>query len=253
MVGSAAATKARIRDEMRSRRESLDRGAVAAASELVTGLLCSLSAVVCADSVASYRSIRGEINLAKLAESGLRAEFSFPRVNGRELEFVGECEGQSFATGAFGIQEPTSGLLVALADHDVVLVPLTAFDANCHRVGQGGGFYDRALTAARPRTAPRKPAEPAESRESRHRPGPAGAPGAVRRPVAMGIAYDFQQIDEVPVEPWDVPLDAVVTDSGLIAADPAAPWWRTPVEQRPARPDPASGPAALDRTPEWVE
>ncbi|MYE07975.1 MAG: 5-formyltetrahydrofolate cyclo-ligase, partial [Acidimicrobiaceae bacterium] len=91
-----------------------------------------------------------------------------------------------------GIPEPVDGELVAFADHDAVLVPLTAFDGRCHRLGQGGGFYDRAL---------------------------ASLPSGRHRPAAIGVAYSFQQVADVPQDRWDVPLDAVATDAGIVIAD----------------------------------
>ena len=69
------------------------------------------------------------------------------------------------------------------AQHDVVLVPLVAFDETGQRLGQGGGFYDRAIAAA-----------------------------GASRPLLIGVAHAFQQVRSVPVEAWDMPLDAVVTE-----------------------------------------
>ena len=66
-------------------------------------------------------------------------------------------------------------------------MPLVAFDRAGNRLGQGGGYYDRALA------------------------GPSDL-----RPVTIGVAHAFQQVESVPVEPWDVALDAVVTEDGLL-------------------------------------
>jgi 5-formyltetrahydrofolate cyclo-ligase len=54
----------------------------------------------------------------------------------------------------------------------------------------GGGFYDRSFAFKK-------------------------GPGRRKKPVLIGIAYQFQQVDELPRQPWDVPLDAVVTDTHL--------------------------------------
>ena len=105
--------------------------------------------------------------------------------------------GQRFAAGSFGIPEPVGGAVVALADHDAVLVPLTAFDGHCRRLGQGGGFYDRALAS---------------------RLSGAGPGSGQLRPAAIGVAYSFQQVARVPQDRWDVPLDAVATDAGVLIA-----------------------------------
>ena len=189
-----ATLKARLRADMRARRAGLDPAAVAAAGVAVAGRLASLPAVAGAGRVAAYRAVRGEIPLDALLEGERPEVFTLPRVVGDDLEFVAWSEGLSFVPGSFGIPEPAGGEVVPLADHDAVLVPLTAFDERCHRVGQGGGFYDRALASL------------------------SSGPG-VDRPAVIGVAYSFQQVPEVPADSWDVPLDAVVTDHGIVVAD----------------------------------
>lgn len=190
---SVPEAKARLRAAMRARRAGLDSTDAAAAGEAVARRLESLPVMAEARRVAAYRAVRGELPLDALLAGGRRAVFTLPRVVGQRLEFVAWREGLTFAPGAFGIPEPVGGDTVAFADHDAVLVPLTAFDQRGHRLGQGGGFYDRALASL--------------------------PPDAATRPAIVGVGYSFQQVDEVPVEPWDLPLDAVVTDTGIVAAE----------------------------------
>ncbi|MCY4665198.1 MAG: 5-formyltetrahydrofolate cyclo-ligase [Acidimicrobiaceae bacterium] len=191
---SVSDAKARLRAEMRSRRAGLSTTDADEAGAAVTRRLESLPAVAVARRVAAYRAVRGEIPLDGLLDGERREVFTLPRVMGDDLEFLAWRKGQTFAPGSFGIPEPVDGEVVAFADHDAVLVPLTAFDGRCHRLGQGGGFYDRALASLL-----------------------SGA-GAVR-PVAIGVAYSFQQVAHVPQDRWDVPLDAVATDAGIVIAD----------------------------------
>ncbi len=68
-----------------------------------------------------------------------------------------------------------------------MVLPVLGFDAQGRRLGNGGGYYDRALAA----------------------------PRAARRPLLLGYAYAVQEVPEIPAEPWDVKLDAVVTERGL--------------------------------------
>lgn len=148
-----------------------------------------------ADVVAGYRAVRGEVDidpsLILLAERGVAV--TVPRVNGEHLEFVRWSPHQPTAAGSFGIPEPSDGTVVALPGHDVVLAPLVAFDSSGNRLGQGGGFYDRALAAC-----------------------------GERRPIVIGVAHSFQQVDAVPVEDWDVAVDAVVTEDAIIEFRPGA-------------------------------
>lgn len=183
--------KGRLRADMRARRAGLDPAEAAAAGAAVSGRLAALPVVAGARRVAAYRAVRGEIPLDVLLEGERRQVFTLPRVVGDDLEFVAWSASQSFVRGSFGIPEPAGGEVVGLEEHDAVLVPLTAFDGQCHRVGQGGGFYDRALASL--------------------------VPGA-DRPAAIGVAYSFQQVAEVPRDGWDMPLDAVVTDTGIVIA-----------------------------------
>ena len=183
--------KAQLRRRLRAARAALDPSAVRLAGRTASAQLRTLPVIAEAHRVAAYRAVRGEVPLDELLGGARREVFTLPRVVGDDLEFVAWSEGQTLAPGSFGIPEPVDGEVVAFADHDAVLVPLVAFDARCHRLGQGGGFYDRALAAL-----------------------PSG-PGTAR-PATIGVAHWFQQVDEIPLEPWDMPLDAVVTERDII-------------------------------------
>ncbi|MGV8939005.1 MAG: 5-formyltetrahydrofolate cyclo-ligase [Allorhizobium sp.] len=99
---------------------------------------------------------------------------------------------RAFETGAllvdtgFGTRGP--GPEAAVVDPDILLVPLSAFDATGHRIGYGAGHYDRAIARLRQKG---------------------------RVPRLIGIAFDCQEVAHVPFEPHDVPLDAVLSESGL--------------------------------------
>ena len=75
-----------------------------------------------------------------------------------------------------------------LSQLDIVLLPLLAFDDRGNRLGMGGGYYDR-LFASR-----------------LHR--------KTKQPLRVGLAFDCQQAERLPMQAWDVPLHAVVTESG---------------------------------------
>ena len=87
--------------------------------------------------------------------------------------------------GEFGALVPAAGNWL---EPRLLIAPLVAFDANGWRLGYGGGFYDRSLEGLR----------------------------AQRRTLAVGFAYSAQQVDMVPRDPTDQPLDAVVTEHGLM-------------------------------------
>lgn len=92
----------------------------------------------------------------------------------------------------FGIPEPVSALrhCVPLARLDLVLTPLVAFDGKGNRLGMGGGFYDRTFAFLRRREFWFKPR-------------------------LVGVAYGFQQVDELEWQRWDVPLQGVITEQSF--------------------------------------
>lgn len=211
----AAAAKAAIRAEMRQRRAGLGPDVLAEAGAVAVARLRALPVMRTARLVAAYRAVRGEIPLEDLMDDHPSApasvRYTLPRVRGQDLEFALRQPGGRFEPGAFGIPEPVGGEVVALANHDVVLVPLVAFDAKGRRVGNGKGFYDRALTALAAGLPDPDPGTGARGRsEAPSRSGP----------VLIGVAHSFQQVGEAPSHPWDVTLDAVVTESGLVEITP---------------------------------
>lgn len=178
---------------MRARRAELDLDDQAAASMAVMARLARIPLLRRATAISGYRAVRGELDidaaLILLAERG--AVVTVPRVTGEHLEFVRWSDDQATIEGSFGIAEPTGVESLALRAHDVILAPLVAFDASGNRLGQGGGFYDRALSSC-----------------------------GDDRPVVVGIAHSLQQVDAVPVESWDQPLDAVVTEDEVLEFRP---------------------------------
>nr|WP_256365901.1 5-formyltetrahydrofolate cyclo-ligase [Solimonas sp. K1W22B-7] len=111
-----------------------------------------------------------------------------PRVlDGQRLRFERLVEDMPMQRNRYGIREPAlRGARRGAARMDLVLLPLSAFDTQGHRLGAGGGYYDRAFAARR-----------------------SGGPRLV------GYAYALQQAAALPAEPWDVRLDAVVTEKSL--------------------------------------
>jgi 5-formyltetrahydrofolate cyclo-ligase len=75
---------------------------------------------------------------------------------------------------------------------DMVITPLVAFDRHGSRLGMGGGYYDRTFAFKRRSISP-------------------------RRPALCGFAYGFQQTDLIARQPWDVPLNAAVTETGFFS------------------------------------
>ena len=135
---------------------------------------------------AAYYPVRSEFDcmplLRRLAADGWA--LSLPVIGGAApLRFRQWTFGAPLEPGPFGIPEPVAG---AFAVPDVLLVPLLAFDRRGYRLGYGGGHYDRTLAALR---------------------GQGGV-------TAIGLAFDAQEVAEVPVCNYDERLDWILTPSG---------------------------------------
>lgn len=98
----------------------------------------------------------------------------------------------------FGIPEPHVRYRQRLAAQylDVVFLPLVGFDRRGGRMGMGGGFYDRSLAF----------------KQHTHR----------HAPYLVGLAHQCQQVEQLELAHWDIPLCAIATDSDIIVASPTA-------------------------------
>ncbi len=137
--------------------------------------------------IAGYSARGNEINPAALV-AALRAQghtIALPVMGGATAPLVFRIhkDGDKFAANAFGIREPET--TAPLAEPDILLVPLLAFDRRGHRLGYGGGYYDRTLHELR-----------------RH-----------RKILAIGVGFACQEVPEVPAATHDVRLDRIVTET----------------------------------------
>lgn len=196
-----ADSRALIRARMSVRRNELG---AKQRIEAAAGLLHSLETLpefLVDRRVAGYWAVRGELPL-NLVVSALRrrGQHYYLPILGRErqLRFGEYAEGTPLANNRVAIPEPEVAAAEQLTaqDLDLVLVPLLAFDAAGNRLGTGGGWYDTSLAFLH-----------------------AGArPGT---PLLVGVGYGFQQVEHVPAEAWDVPLDYVATEEALLACGDA--------------------------------
>jgi 5-formyltetrahydrofolate cyclo-ligase len=146
-------------------------------------------------SVACYLAVHGEMDLTPLIRQAWAAGKSVylpvlvPYRHNR-LWFAPYLDSAPLIDNRFGIPEPrvAARAMVNPRTLDLVVVPLVAFDRTCARLGMGGGYYDRTFGFLRHRTRWQKPR-------------------------LLGVAYDFQRIDRLTTEPWDVPLSAVATEA----------------------------------------
>jgi len=187
------------RRRLRVLRLALSPGERLAAERAIAGTLRRLRVFRPGKRVAVYLAMRGEVSLDKaFAEAwNARTQIYAPCVTSRrrrEMVFVPLRRGAPIRPGCFGTFEPVAGADARMMPlHlDVVLMPLVGFDADGNRLGMGAGFYDRAL-------------------RGRRRPGLSW-----RRPRLIGIGFACQQLPRIEPSRWDVPLDLIVTERGII-------------------------------------
>jgi len=139
--------------------------------------------------VAGYWPIRGEFDprpylIRTLAAGALVA---LPVVTGPHagLSFRRWTPEATMEAGTWGIPHPVAGPDVR---PDTLLVPLVGFDARGHRLGYGGGFYDRTLAALHP------------------------------RPLAIGLGFELSRLGDLAPRPNDHPMDIIVTEAGVFEA-----------------------------------
>lgn len=140
--------------------------------------------------IAAYIAHRGEVSCKPLIgwALGRGVNVLLPVVTGQRMRFAPHDPAEELVLNRWDIPEPQwrPGRWVSARRPSVVFLPLTAFDDRGNRLGQGGGYYDRAF-------AFRNSAE------------------HWRRPRLVGVAYEFQRVRELQAKPTDVPLDAVIT------------------------------------------
>jgi 5-formyltetrahydrofolate cyclo-ligase len=163
------------------RKEAFARGQGQAAA-----ILADFLAPHAARPLAGYMAMRTEIDPldAMAAHAG---PVGVPVITGagQPLRFREWGPGCALIEGEFGARIPAEG---AWLEPEVLIVPLLAWDRRGYRLGYGGGFYDRTLERLR----------------SRH------------PTLAVGFAFAAQEVPEVPTEPVDQPLDAIITEEGVL-------------------------------------
>jgi len=190
--------RARLRRELREKRRAIPAPQRIAAAQSLAQRLLSLPTAPHAGHVAGYWAMDGEIALhAWQLHLPPSLTYCLPvLVDGGMLSFAAWRPGEPLTANRFGIPEPEVApeFLLSPGAMAMVVVPLVGFDARCQRLGMGGGWYDRSFAASH------------HANNVPDRRGP---------PLLVGAAFAMQQVDRLPVEAWDVALDAVCTETDI--------------------------------------
>ncbi len=180
-------TKKNIRKLVFQRRKEARPEDIRNHSALICKTLCSLGQYQESDWVYLYIDCKNEVMTGPVMKAALSdgKRIAAPKVIGQNMVFY-EIHGmEDLEPGYFGILEPKEGLPIARGEDGLLLMPGVAFDPMRHRIGYGGGFYDRYLSIH-------------------------------TRMKKVAVAFEFQILKEVPFEKTDILPDLIVTESRTI-------------------------------------
>lgn len=179
--------KQAIRQEMREKRKALSPASYAKKSLDIQMQLEALPKWKEAAKILLYVSSPEEVDTHRLIQDALEKnrKVYVPKASGKTLAICPLYDFENLKPGAHGILEPCEVLEEAHPETmDLIVVPGIAFDPRGHRIGYGGGFYDRLLK--------------------------------LTRGYKVGLAFQEQIVENLPDEAHDVPLDLIITDQTLI-------------------------------------
>lgn len=189
--------KAEIRQTVRQLRQSVTQQAALNAATDISDKMTQLPFYQQSSHIACFLSFDGEIGTQFIIERLLqdKNQCFLPKLRPTKpnrLWFMPYQRNTPLEQNRFGIAEPNLPVnqARAVSQLDIILMPLVAFDDQGNRLGMGGGFYDATL---------------AHLAKEDHQ----------SQPKCIGIAYDDQKVTDIPAEPWDFPLDGVLTEKAF--------------------------------------
>ncbi len=178
--------KRSIRSDLLARRKHLAAETCLSLSLQIQRFLLQTLEFQSATVIALYSPVFNEVFTEEILRESLAGgkQVLYPRVRGCELEFVRIATIHELMPGSFGVLEPTGSEILLPGQIDMVVVPGVGFDRRGGRLGYGKGFYDRALKAF-------------------DRPG-----------CLVGLCFELQLLETLPVESHDVRMDMLITEQG---------------------------------------
>lgn len=190
------ANLAQLRKKIRQQRRNLSRKQQQHHQQAVTRLLSKQLFFLKSRRIAIYSHSDGEMHTDQIIRlihqqkklCYLPVLFPFQH---NKLWFLPYRQNQRLRKNRFGINEPAH-IKEKIKDWsiDIIFMPLVAFDTNGNRLGMGGGFYDRTLSAGKKLTQ-------------------------MKKPLLIGLAHELQKTNQLMTNEWDIPLDAVLTEKKL--------------------------------------
>ena len=173
--------KTELRREIRARKRAMTEEEIETRSAKLARLFFASEAYQNAKTIYGYLPYNQEVRTVPMLERALKdgKKVAVPKVYGEEMKFLYLDDLNAVAKGYAGIPEPIADEPVAHDKTALVLMPGLAFDPQGHRIGYGGGFYDKFLAA--------EPSHP-----------------------TLALCYEFQMLPKLDVEDHDIPVDTVL-------------------------------------------
>lgn len=173
--------KKELRAQIRAQKRAMTEDQIAEKSARLGVLFAASQAYRDAETIYFYLPYNQEVRTVPMLEQALRdgKRVAVPKVYGEEMKFIYVEDLTQIAKGYAGIPEPIGDGPVAEDPHALVLMPGLAFDPQGHRIGYGGGFYDKFL-----------------SQEPEH--------------PTLALCYDFQVLPHLETEEFDIPVNQVL-------------------------------------------
>ena len=173
--------KKELRKSIRDKKRAMTEAQIVQKSEALTRLFLQSEEYRNARSIYGYLPYNQEVRTVPLLTQALREgkRVAVPKCYGEEMRFIWMEDLSQVEKGYAGIPEPVADGPVADDETALVLMPGMAFDQEGHRIGYGGGFYDKFL-----------------AREGNH--------------PTLALCYDFQVVSHLETEEFDIPVDKVL-------------------------------------------
>ena len=174
-------TKAELSAQIRAKKRAMTGDEIRSKSRMLCAMFLCSPEYLRSDTVYAYLPYNQEVRTEYILEKALAdgKKVAVPKVFGDTMKFIYLEDLDQVSSGYCGIPEPVADGPVADDPTALVLMPGLAFDEAGHRIGYGGGFYDKFLAS--------EPNHP-----------------------TVALCYDFQMVEDIPVDERDIPVDRVI-------------------------------------------
>ena len=188
----------KIRNIIKEKRSQLSEKELSLTSKAITERIRSFKFPKELTKIGIYYAVNNEVDvhpLCKILWQESKRVY-LPIVEKKKLLFGEYRNTSNLKNNRFKIPEPIVGLesQISAFELDLIFMPLVAFDPMGNRIGMGGGFYDRTLDNKQ-------------------------LDNDLKKPILVGVAYEFQKQNQIQPNPWDIPLDMIFTESKIYHSD----------------------------------